>query len=169
LLIFVLAACSPAPSPAVPAAPAPAPAPAPEPGPPRLEPGVALGPFRIGMTRAEFEAAARTAGLAVRAGFTPVNAFAGPYFVAFTDPDERLSTVVAPFVEVGGLRVGDEVLPPSLRDAKDLAARLRCGPEERAEGGSSFACEGRVQVERRQPGDVAHVRIESEQTARLLE
>ncbi len=157
---------SPPPPAAQPQGPASSPAQA---GPPRLDPGVALGPFKLGMTRAEFEAVAGAQGLAVRAGFADANAYADPYFVAFTDPGARMSTIVAPFVEIGGVQLAGETLPPTLTEAKDIAARLGCGDEQLAEGGNFFACERGVMVERHQPGNVAHVRVQSEQAASLHE
>lgn len=172
-----LAACQPVerppavqPTPPGPASPTPpGPTTPTPPGSPRLDPGVGLGPFKLGTTRAEFEAAAKLAGLAVRDGFADANAYAGPYFVAFTDPGARMSTIVAPFVEIGGVTFAGEALPPTLTDAGDIAARLRCSNEQLAEGGNFFQCEGGVMVERHQPGDVAHVRVQSEQAAQLRE
>jgi hypothetical protein len=167
----LLAACpsaepppaGPPPSPAAPPAPVAA-----RPDLPRLVPDVGIGPFRVGMTRGEFSEAARAAGLAEREGYSEANAYAGPYFVAFTDEGARLSTILVSLKDGGGLNHPDGVLPPTMTVAEDVAALLRCGNKVLAMGGHYFKCEGRVTVHQELGGGGVSIRVESAETAALI-
>ncbi|MFZ6182830.1 hypothetical protein [Nannocystis pusilla] len=144
-------------------------------GVPRLVAEVGIGPFAVGMTRAQFEAAASAAGLTVRPGFSEANAYAGPYFVAFTDRDGGMSTVLAPFAEIGGVVFEGQVLPPTLGQvlprgvggAAAVAAKLRgCGGLELGSGAGWHACAGRISVEVSGMEGTVSIRVLSDEAIR---
>ncbi|MCY0987742.1 hypothetical protein OV203_11440 [Nannocystis sp. ILAH1] len=164
VLVGLAAACEPAVQP-----------PGFEGGVPRLVADVGIGPFAVGMTRAQCEAAAAAAGLTVRPGFSEANAYAGPYFVAFTDSDGGMSTVLAPFAEIGGVVFEGQVLPPILGQApppgvggaKAVAAKLRgCGALEVGSGAGWHACAGRISVEVAGMEGTVSVRVQSAEAMR---
>ncbi|MFY0540681.1 hypothetical protein [Nannocystis pusilla] len=143
-------------------------------GVPRLVADVGIGPFAVGMTRAQFEAAASAAGLMVRPGFSEANAYAGPYFVAFTDSDgecrrcSRRSRRSAGWCSRAGAAAdsGSGVSTGRRRgeSRRREAARLRCaGGRQRRR----LACvRGRISVEVSGMEGTVSVRVQSAEAMR---
>lgn len=111
-------------------------------GRPLLVPDVGFGPFALGMTIPEFDAAASAAGLPVSHGFFHTSA--GPYVASFTDPDQRLSTIVAHF-NVTGAAFGDRAY--GMEEFEDLHRKLQCTRIPGSEGGDVHICANRVLLE----------------------
>jgi hypothetical protein len=104
---------------------------------PELVSGVALGPVRIGMNRAELDAI----GLKVRPGAAAGDLVAGPYTVSLEEG--RVSAVSVELKTLSsGLRVRDALVDPSASIA-DVAKHLpSCGQVQDQIGARVVACDG---------------------------
>jgi hypothetical protein len=115
-----------APAPAEPAADAPA-----------LEPGVAIGPFKLGATLDELTAAGHKLDVDPSGQFGDTVKVSGPYRLVFSD-DGKLTSVELDLTQ-SPLRHGAVTLSDKT-PSDELMKALDCGPLERLEGGNTATC-----------------------------